>query len=144
MKKLVLTAVGGAAAAALMVPVATASAAPDRPAAGKHWTVVETGFKAKQEACKVTTNGGAAWKIYNRLDSRKVTGGRLAATLTATYNKKPVTARSWKSGWVKKGHVSSVGTFNVPKAKGWALTMSLYGDNAGNGGERTIASIGHC
>lgn len=144
MNKLTRLAVGVLAATAVVVPVTAASAAPARPSAGKHWTVVESGFKAKQEACKVSANGGAAWKIYNRLDSRRVTGGRLAATLTATYKNKPVPSRSWKSGWVKKGHLSSVGTFNVPKAAGWALTMSLYGDNAGNGGTLTVSKIAHC
>jgi hypothetical protein len=144
LNKLTRLVVAAAAATAVIAPVTAANAAPARPEAGRHWTTVESGFSAKQQACKVSVNGGSAWKIYNRLNASKVTGGRLASTLTATYQGKPVGARSWKSGWVKKRHISAVGTFRVPRKAGWALQMSLYGDNAGNGGVLKVAAIRHC
>jgi hypothetical protein len=135
------------AACAVVAPVTTAYAAPapaaHARAAATSWTVIETGFKAKHDACKVSDNGGAAWKIYNRLDARKVTGGRLRAAMTVTHNG-AMTSHTWTSGWVHKGDVSPNGSVTIPRKSSYGLEMSLAGDNAGSGGELTPADIGRC
>ncbi|KAA1418613.1 hypothetical protein F0U44_08930 [Nocardioides humilatus] len=144
MNKLTRTAVGALAVAAVIAPV-SASATSARPAgAAKHWTTIETALMAKQQACKVSANDGTAWKIFNRLDARRVDRGRVASYLTAVRNGEEVPSRSWSSGWVQHGHLSDVGTFRVPKNGPWTLTMALYGDDAGTGGELTAADIGRC
>jgi len=142
--KFTRTAVGALAVAAVIAPFSAATASSARLATGKHWTTVEAALGAKQQACKVMVNDGTAWRIYNRLDARRATTPRVAATLTAVHHGTPVAARSWASGWVSDGHVSDVGTFKVPKARGWTLTMTLYGDEAGTGGELTVAGIDRC
>ena len=94
---------------------------------------MEKGFKAKQQACKKSIDNGGAWRIFNRLDSSKVTGGRLRATMTVLHNNH-TTNRSWESGWVRKGTISDVGTVVIPREPGYSLAMSLAADQAGNGG----------
>ncbi|MCW2787647.1 MAG: hypothetical protein JWP74_4164 [Marmoricola sp.] len=142
MNKLNRWAVAGLVTVAVAVPVAVAPAAQARPAASRHWTVIETGFKAKQEACKVSVNHGHTWKIYNRLDSSKVTGGTLEATLRVIHNGN--VARAWDSGKVKKHHVSKVGTVTLSKTNGDTLIMTLAAAQAGSGGPIAISKIKHC
>lgn len=128
---------------AVAAPVGLASAAQAHPNAGRTWTTIEVLGKGKQEACKVSANGGNAWKIYNRLDSRKA-GGKLEATLTVTKKSKP-TSRTWDSGYVKAGHISAVGTVLLPRTgTGFGLLMTIHGENFGNGGIVKIATIKHC
>jgi hypothetical protein len=143
MNLLTRTAVGVVAAVALVAPAAAAHAAPAPRAAGKNWTKIEAVLNAKQQACKVPVNDGTAWKIYNRLDARHADARRVRATLTATRSGAS-TSRSWDSGWVRKGNVSDVGAFTVPKGAIWALTMTERGDQAGGGGELAVADIGRC
>jgi hypothetical protein len=137
--------VGALATLAVAAPVTTATAAQahTQAHAAKSWTVVETGFKAKHEACKVSINGGDGWRIYNRLDSRKVTGGRLRASMTVTHNDAK-TSHTWTSGWVHEGDLSAVGSIAIQRKPGYGLEMSLAGDNAGNGGSLTPANIHLC
>lgn len=132
-------------ALAVMAPVAAANAAPARPSVTRHWTTIETLGKpaGKQEACKVLINHGTAWKIYNRLDDRRVKGTKLEATLTVTLHGK-ATKRTWDSGFVKAGHISNVGTVVLPRATGHGLVMTIHSTNSGNGGIVKIGSIGRC
>lgn len=141
MNKLIRTAVGFLAAAAVLAPTSAAASAHAAP--GKDWTTVETLNRAKHQACKVSVDEGTAWKIYNRVDARRLARGRVAATLTATRSGEPTT-RGWESGWVRHGNLSDVGTFKVPKQGAWALEMSLYADQSGTGGELAVSDIGRC
>ena len=145
MNKFTRMAVGALTVAAVIAPLSTVTAASALPAVGKDWTTLESLNRAKQQACKVSVDEGTAWKIYNRLDARMMPRRwvRIRSTLTATRSGVP-TARDWDSGWVRHGNVSAVGTFKIPKTGPWALTMSIYGDNAGSGGELTADDIRHC
>lgn len=134
-------AVGTLTVAAVMAPISAGAAAPV--VVGKDWTTLESLNRAKQQACKVSVDEGTAWKIYNRVDARRLARDRVAATLTATRGGEP-TSRGWESGWVRHGDLSGVGTFKVPKRGAWALTMALYGDQAGTGGELAVSDIGRC
>lgn len=142
MNKFTQMAVTALAVASVIAPV-SASATPAPRVVAKDWTNLETLDRAKQQACKVSVDEGTAWRIYNRLDARRMPRDRVRASLTATRRGAP-TARSWDSGWVGHGNVSTVGRFKIPKTGAWALTMTIYGDNAGNGGELTAADIGRC
>ena len=136
-------AVGALSALAIAAPVTIASPSPATAQDGKSWTTIERGFGAKHQACKVSINGGDAWKIYNRLNSSKVTGGRLRASMTRTKGGE-MTSHDWQSGWVRKGHISDVGFVTMPRKPGIGLAMSLAGDNAGTGGVVKPSEIGRC
>ncbi|WP_183095921.1 hypothetical protein [Nocardioides stalactiti] len=135
---------GALTVAAVIAPLSAAGTAEARPAPGRDWTTIETFEGAKQQACKVAINDGTAWRIFNRLDARRLSDGRVAATLTATRSGEPVADRSWASDWVRHGNVSDVGSFKIPRGARWALTMSVYGDQSGTGGELSAASIDRC
>lgn len=116
---------------------------PTAHAAANNWTVIERGNKAKHGACKVPVNNGAAWKIFNRLDSRQATGGRQRATMTVTF-KGANTQRKWASGWVRKGNLSAVGSVIMQRQPGRGLVMTLAGDNSGSGGTIAVGNISRC
>ena len=134
-------AVGVVATTAALAPVLVV--APAANAQANHWTVIERSNRAKHDACKVSVNNGTAWKVFNRLDSRQATGGRLRAAMTATLNGAD-TQRKWASGWVRKGHLSAVGSVIMPRQPGRRLVMTLAGDNSGSSGTIATAAIGRC
>jgi hypothetical protein len=145
MNTLTRISVGVATALVALAPLSAAQAAPARASVAKHWTTIETIGKpaGKQQACKVLINRGRDWKIYNRLNDSKVTGGKLEATLTVTQKGVPTKA-VWDSGYVHPGHISKVGTVILPRKPGNGLTMAIHGTNFGNGGVVKIGNIGHC
>ena len=134
-------AVGSLTVLAVAAPVLTGS--PAQAATAKTWTTVEGSHGAKQQACKVLTNAGTDWRIYNRLDSRRATGPRLHASMTVTKDSS-ATASRWDSGWVQKGRLSGTGTVVLPRKPGYALQMTIGGDQFGGGGTLTAARVGHC
>jgi hypothetical protein len=137
-------AVGALAVLAVTAPVNTASAAPAAGAAAtRTWTTIETLAMAKHQACKVSVNDGATWKIVNRLNSRNVTGGRLRASMTVTHHGN-LTQRDWTSGWVHQGDVSAAGAVYIPRQPGYGLQMTISGDNFGDGGLLRPMDIGRC
>lgn len=145
MNTLTRISVGVAAAFVVLAPVAAAQAAPSHTSVAKHWTTIETIGKpaGKQQACKVLENQGRDWKIYNRLNDSRVTGGKLEATLTVSRHGVPTKAH-WDSGYVRPGHISKVGTLILPRKPGNGLIMTIHGTSFGNGGVVKIASIGRC
>ena len=134
-------AVGVVATAAALAPVLVV--VPAANAQTNSWTVIERANKARHGACKVSVNEGASWKVYNRLDSRQATGGRLRATMTVTVFGAS-TSRKWASGWVRRGHLSAVGSVIMPRKPGRQLVMTLAGDNSGSGGTVAVGAIGRC
>jgi hypothetical protein len=134
-------AIGVVATAAALAPVLVV--VPAANAQTYHWTVIERSNNARHGACKVPVNKGTSWKIFNRLDSRQATGGRLRATMTVTVNGAN-TSRKWASGWVRRGHLSAVGSVIMPRKPGRQLVMTLAGDNSGSGGTVAIRAIGRC
>ncbi|MDZ5622975.1 hypothetical protein [Nocardioides bizhenqiangii] len=142
MNKLTRTAVGVLTVAAVLAPI-SASAPAQAAAPGKDWTTLQTLNRAKQQACKVTTTDGNAWRIFNRVNARLLAEGRVVATLTASRGGDGPT-REWTSGWVRHGAISPVGAINVPKRGGWALSMGISGGEFGDGGDLTVAQIGRC
>ncbi|MFJ9313064.1 hypothetical protein ACIRN4_02635 [Pimelobacter simplex] len=148
MKTLTRSIASVAMAVAVIAPVgasATASAAPvaAKPS-GKHFTVVQTMQKAKLGVCKVSVGKGAAWRVYGRLDTRKVRAGKFSATLYVFKEGVDDPTSSWRSPMVKKGTYSKVGSVRLPKKAGYTLAGGIGGGNMGNGGPIDIARVGKC
>jgi hypothetical protein len=143
MNRLITTVVGTLAALAITLPAAaSASAASSEAPAAKSWTTVLRLNGAKAQACKVSVDGGASWRIYNRLDARNATT-RTQAQMWVTHDGVD-TRRKWSSGWVARGNISAVGSLLVPRAPGYVIQHSLSADQSGTGGEVRAADIGHC
>ena len=111
-------------------------------AAAKSWTTVHRLNGAKAQACKVSVDGGASWRIYNRVDARNATT-RTQARMWVTHDGVD-TRRKWSSGWVGRGTISAVGSLLVPRAPGYVIEHSLSADQSGTGGQVRAADIGHC
>jgi hypothetical protein len=141
MPRLTTVAIGTLAALAVAVP-ATAAPSAASAQAGRSWTTVTSLGGAKQQACKVSVAGGAAWRIYNRLDARNA-GSRVRASMTVTRGG-ATTSRVWNSGWVHKGDISSTGTVRLARAAGYGLQFTLAADQMGNGGLVKARSIRLC
>jgi hypothetical protein len=142
MTRLTTVVVGTVAALAIGAPAMAVAASSADARAARSWTTIQRLGGAKQEACKVSADGGSTWKVYNRVDARNA-GDRVQARMTVTHNGVS-TWRKWSSGWVHKGTISDVGTFTIPRASGYGISHSISADNMGNGGEMTAAGIGHC
>ena len=127
---------------AAMSPSAASTEAPADAAAAKSWTTVHRLNGAKAQACKVSVDGGASWRIYNRVDARSATT-RTQAQMWVTRDGVD-TRRKWSSGWVGRGRISAVGSLLVPRAPGYVIEHSLSADQSGTGGSVRAADIGHC
>lgn len=132
-----------ATALAVIAPIAATGTA--QASVAKRWTTIETLAQGKQQACKVSSNRGTTWTIYNRLDARPVKAGSgpLESTLTVTLHGKPTT-QAWDSHWVQPGHLSTEGRIVLPRKAGYALMMTIHGTDFGSGGVPSIAKIGLC
>ena len=143
MTRLTTIVAGTLAALVLTLPAAaSASAASTDAAAARSWTTVHRLNGAKAQACKVSVDGGASWRIYNRVDARNATT-RTQAQMWVTHDGVD-TRRKWSSGWVARGTVSAVGSLLVPRAPGYVIEHSLSADQSGTGGQVRAADIGHC
>ena len=143
MNRLITTVVGTLAALAVALPAAASpSAASTEAPAAKSWTTVHRLNGSKAQACKVSVDGGASWRIYNRVDARNATA-RTQARMWVTHDGVD-TRRKWSSGWVGRGTVSAVGSLLVPRAPGYVIEHSLSADQSGTGGPVRAADIGHC
>ncbi len=96
----------------------------------------------RRQACKVSVDSGASWRIYNRVDARNATM-RTQARMWVTRDGVD-TWRKWNSGWVGWGTISAVGSLVVPRAPGFVIQHSLFADQSGTGGDVRAADIGRC
>ena len=143
MTRLTTVVVGTLAALAVTLPaVASASAAPTDARAAKSWTTIHKLAGAKGQACKVSVDSGASWRIYNRVDARNATM-RTHARMWVTRDGVD-TWRKWNSGWVGWGTISAVGSLVVPREPGYVIQHSLSADQMGTGGNVRAADIGRC
>ncbi|MFA6300312.1 MAG: hypothetical protein WC642_14180 [Nocardioides sp.] len=138
----------GAAAAALVLlfPLsATATAAPDDTAAraaGKNWDTIGHIEGSLHQACRVSVDSGAKWRIYNRVDARQaeIPAGAMMKVL----RKGVPTGAKWKSGYVTPGNISNVGSVLMPRKPGYQIEASMYSQMGGGGGVVKIASLNRC
>jgi hypothetical protein len=110
-------------------------------AAGPNWKTLVTFEGAKIQACKVPTTETGPWKVKLRVDARHATT-RVSGAGYAMKDAK--TLDSWTSGWVTRGHLSSVGTVKLPQGPKSALNAGLGGGQMGDGGSFTNKQIPHC
>ena len=135
--------VGTLAALAVTLPAAASpSAASTEAPAPKSWTTVHRLNGAKAQACKVSVDGGASWRIHNRVNARNATT-RTQARMWVTHDGVD-TPRKWSSGWVGRGTISAVGSLLVPRSPGYVIQHALSADQSGTGGVVPAADIGHC
>ena len=139
----VATAVMAAVALAPLGASATASAAPGA-AKAKRFTVVQTLERAKLGVCKVSVNDGAAWRVYGRLDARKVRAGKFSGSLYVYREGVEAPTSSWRSPMTKKGTYSKVGSVRLPNKPGYTLAGGIGSGNMGNGGPIKISRVGKC
>src|SRR5690242_20028108 len=109
-----LSRVAAVAAAAVAVTVPSFGAAQ---AAPNDWKTMSTFDGAKIQACKVEAKSGA-WKVKLRVDARKA---RSKVSGTGYVFKGDETLATWRSGWVRKGNVSTVGTLALPRGAAYTL-----------------------
>ena len=141
----VATAVAAGAVIASLGASATASPTPAAAsAAAKHFTVVQKMQKAKLGVCKVSVNKGAAWRVYGRLDTRKVRTGKYSASLYVRREGVEAPTSSWRSPLTRKGTYSKVGSVRLPKKPGYSLDGGIGTANMGSGGPIDIARVGRC
>lgn len=135
-------------AAAVIAPVGASATASTTPvvakAQAKRFTVVQTMQKAKLGVCKVSVNNGAAWRVYGRLDTRKVRSGKFSASLYVYREGVETPTASWRSALTKKGTYSKVGSVRLPKKAGYRLDGGIGAGNMGNGGPIEISRVGRC
>jgi hypothetical protein len=77
-----------------------------------------------------------------RVDATKASG-RVSGLAQATKNGNAV-GNAWKSGWVRKGTRSDVGTVRVPRGAAYELMAGIGGGQMGDGGTFKARSIRTC
>ena len=126
-----LVALGLAATLATAVP---ASAAND-------WGTLDELEDARLQACKVSADGGDAWKVKLRVKN----GNDYRVRSTArVFDDGDATDRRWASGWVRRGVRSPVGAVKMGRGSTWTVSFGLNADQLGGGGEVSSGSIDRC
>lgn len=128
---------GGVAALGLALTLSAAGPA----AAANDWGALGTLERAKVQACKVSADGGDAWKI--KLRAKNGNDYRVKGS-ARVYHGETATDRRWGSGWVRGGHTSDVGSVKMGRGGAWQLQFSLGADQFGGGGEVAPADIRRC
>ncbi len=127
---------------AVILATAAVTALPTASDAANSWTTVTRMDGAKHQACKVPVNGGADWKIKNRLVNGNQT--RVGAGMYVQLNGED-TGEQWRSGLVARGQTSPVGSVTMPRGdSAYTLVGTMYEAQAGGGGPVSISDLGRC
>ena len=129
-----------AATAALTLALTGPALAAD--ASGNNWKTLSTTAGGKIQACKVATTATGPWKVKLRVDASHATG-KVRGSATVVDDGTP-TNQKWNSGWVTKGHVSSIGNVKLKRGKTFELDAGIGTTNMGNGGSFKAAQIRGC
>lgn len=127
----------GVAALGLVATLSTALPA----SAANDWGVLSDLEDAKLQACKVSADGGDAWKIKLRVKNGN--GYRVKST-ARVFDDGAATDSRWASGWVRRRETSPVGSVKMGRGATWTVSFSLSADQFGGGGERGSDSINRC
>lgn len=111
-------------------------------AGGNNWKTLSTVSGGKIQACKIATTHTGPWKIKLRVDASHATT-RVEGTAFVTKDGKS-TKQKWRSGWVGKHHISSVGTVKLQRGKAFVLNAGIGAGQMGNGGTFKAAQIRGC
>jgi len=107
-----------------------------------HFQTLASISGAKVQACRIPGPVSKPVTIKLRVNATKATG-RVSGVGSATHNGNRV-GRTWTSGWVRKGHISPVGTVRVPRGTTYALDSGIGTGAMGNGGSFQARSIRTC
>jgi len=110
-------------------------------AAANDWGTLSELDDAKLQACKVSADGGDAWKIKLRVKNGN--GYRVKST-ARVFDDGAATDSRWASGWVRRGDTSPVGSVTMGRGSAWTVSFSLSADQLGGGGEKGSGSIDRC
>ena len=126
------------------VACSTLTLATPADAAGRHFGDVATYYKATLESWKVSTDGGAKWKVFLRLDNtaNKRRNERSGALLVVRDGQ--MTNRRIDTGYVAGGKVSAVKSIDVPKGSRYSLNMGVGAGQMGDGGPVALADLRKC
>jgi len=128
---------GASAVLALAVTLSTAGPA----AAVNDWSNVDDLDRAKLQACKVSADGGDAWKIKLRVKNGN--DYRVKSTVRV-YDGETATDSRWGSGWVRRGDTSAIGSVTMGRTETWELQYAFFADQLGTGGGVRADAIGRC
>jgi hypothetical protein len=129
------------AVAATALTVALTGPALSAHAAGYNWKTLATSAGGKIQACKVPTTATGPWKVRLRVDASRATTRVQGSGYVMKGSK---TIDSWKSGWVTKGHYSTIGVVKLPRGKDYSLSAGIGTANMGNGGTFRPGDIRAC
>jgi hypothetical protein len=111
-------------------------------AADTNWKTLATISGAKIQGCKVPETSAGPWKIKLRVDATKASG-RVSGAAYITKNAE-ATDKSWKSGWVAPGHVSSLGKVQLPAGEKYGMDAGIGTGAMGNGASFVADDLPHC
>jgi hypothetical protein len=106
------------------------------------WKTLATVSGGKIQACKTPTTKTGPWKIKFRVDARNASG-RVSGVATVLKNEKS-TSDKWSSGYIDRGHVSSVGFVKLPRDSKYSISAGIGTGAMGNGGEFKAGDIRPC
>jgi hypothetical protein len=129
-------------AAAVAITCSSLTAPAD--AAGRHYSDVATYYKATVQACKVSVDDGAKWRIFGRLDNtRNRRADKRSGSVIMVHNDQ-VTDRRIDTGYVAGGQVSAVKSIVVPKGSAYSLAVGVGAGQMGNGGPVALSALRRC
>ena len=109
--------------------------------AADDWGTMTEMESAKLQACKVSADGGDAWKVKLRVrngNDYRVKG------IGQVYKGGEPTNREWNSRWVRSGDSSAVGSVTMPRGPRFELLHGISFGEGGNGGMSSASGIGRC
>ena len=128
--------------AALTIVLAGPALGADAAQRPHHFQTLASINGAKVQACRIPTAVTRPVTIKLRVDARKATS-RVSGVGSATHNGNRI-GQGWTSGWVRRGHLSTVGTVRVPRGTTYALDAGIGTGAMGNGGSFAARSIRTC
>jgi len=131
---------GAAAAAALVLTLTVPAGAAQ--ARGNDWTRVTTLDHARLQACRDATTKDGPWKIRLRVNAKRATTA-VKASAEAQKQGEQV-GRTWRSGWIRPGQVSTIGTVRLPRGSAYQLATQLESHSSGVGVVGSGRRIGRC
>ena len=123
-----ITAAATAAALALTLSATTSAA----DAKARDWTTMTRVAHAKLQACKEVTTPGGPWRIRLRVDATAATS-MVRGSAEVRNQRGDLVGKRWRSGPVRPGDVTKVGSVRLPRGSAFQLEVQLESDSAGKG-----------
>lgn len=113
-------------------------------AAERHFGDVATYYKATLQSCKISTDGGAKWRVFTRLDNTaNRPKAKRAGSVTLVHDGE-FTNRSVDTGYIAGRKVSKVVAIEFKKGPKNSLAMGVGAGQMGDGGIVELSDLRHC